>query len=117
MTINSNYVGVPPRTNVQQTVHDNSGKIAVGGAAGAATFATLRNSAKVSNKIVQTANNARGLQALNKSKILKIIANNKFLNNPVMRKIAGPLAGFAAFSSVVGSVAKVADTCNYIAEG
>jgi hypothetical protein len=50
----------------------------------------------------------------NKAKILKIFSKGRFLNNPIVKKIAGPLAGFAAISSVVGSAAKIADTCNYL---
>jgi len=120
-SVRTNYVGVPHRANYQQqaqkakqTVKENSGKVAVGGAVGTATFATLRNTSKVGNSITNLIKKSKIIQETNKAKILKIFSKGKFLNNPIVKKVAGPLAGFAAISSVVGSAAKIADTCNYL---
>ncbi len=117
----SNYVGVPHRAitreqvqRAKQRAQENSTEMAVGGAVGTATFATLKNSTKISNSAVKLVQESKLLQASKKAKILKIFGKAKFLKNPVVQKIAGPLAGFAALSSVVGSASKIADTCTYL---
>lgn len=117
----SNYVGVPHRAitreqvqRAKQRAQENSTEMAVGGAVGTATFATLKNSTKVGNSAVKLVQESKLLQASKKAKILKIFGKAKFLKNPVVQKIAGPLAGFAALSSVVGSASKIADTCTYL---
>lgn len=117
----SNYVGVPHRAitreqvqRAKQKAQENSTEMAVGGAVGTATFATLKNSTKIGNSAVKLVQESKLLQASKKAKILKIFGKAKFLKNPVVQKIAGPLAGFAALSSVVGSASKIADTCTYL---
>jgi len=110
------YTGVPSRGNAQQTVKENSGKIAAGGAVGAATFATIKNSTKVGNRIVQTVKTSQAIKAANKAKILQVFSKFKFFKNPIVQKAAGPLAAFASLSAVVGSVAKIADTCDYLTD-
>ena len=117
----SNYVGVPHRAitreqvqRAKQRAQENSTEMAVGGAVGTATFATLKNSTKIGNSAVKLVQESKLLQASKKAKILKIFGKAKFLKNPVVQKIAGPLAGFAALSSVVGSASKIADTCTYL---
>ena len=117
----SNYVGVPHRAitreqvqRAKQRAQENSTEMAVGGAVGTATFATLKNSTKIGNSAVKLVQESKLLQATKKAKILKIFGKAKFLKNPVVQKIAGPLAGFAALSSVVGSASKIADTCTYL---
>lgn len=120
-SVNSNYVGIPHRGvskeqvyRAKQNVKENSGEIAAGGAVGTATFATLRNSSKIGNSLTKLVQESKVIQASNKAKILKIFSKGHFLSNPIVKKIAGPLAGFAALSTVVGSAAKVADTCQYL---
>lgn len=117
----SNYVGVPHRAitreqvqRAKQRAQENSTEMAVGGAVGTATFATLKNSTKIGNSAVKLVQESKLLQASKKAKILKIFGKAKFLKNSVVQKIAGPLAGFAALSSVVGSASKIADTCTYL---
>lgn len=114
----SNYSGVPHRAisreQVKRHFEENSGEIAVGSGVGTATFATLRNSAKVGDRAVKLVNETKYIQAANKAKILKVFSKFKFLNNPVVRKLAGPLAGFAGLSTLFASTAKIADTCSYL---
>lgn len=116
--IKSTYVGVPHRAitreQVRQKVKDNSTEMAVGGTVGTATFATLKNSSKIGNSAVKLVQESKIIQASNKAKILKIFEKGKFFRHPMVKKIAGPLAGFAALSTVVGSASKIADTCSYL---
>ena len=56
----SNYVGVPHRAitreqvqRAKQKAQENSTEMAVGGAVGTATFATLKNSTKIGNSAVK----------------------------------------------------------------
>ena len=118
---NQSFVVVPHRgiskeqvQKAKQSVKENSTEMVVGGTVGAATFQTLRNGSRVGNSITKLIRESKLIQASNKAKILKIFEKGRFLRNPVVKKMAGPLAGFAALSTVVGSVAKVADTCQYI---
>ena len=120
-SIKSGYVGVPHRANykqqvqqAKQSVKENAGDIAVSGAVGTATFSALKNSSKIGNSAVKLVQESKLIQASNKAKILKIFSKGKFLSHPVVKKLEGPLASFAALSTVVGSAAKVADTCNYL---
>ena len=120
-SISNNYVGVPHRANykqqvkqVKQNVKENAGDIAAGGAVGTMTFSALKNSSKIGNSAVKIVQESKLIQASNKAKILKIFSKGKFLSHPAVKKLAGPLASFAALSTVVGSAAKVADTCNYL---
>lgn len=120
-SITPNYVGVPHRAitreqvqRAKQKVQENSTEMAVGGTVGTATFSTLRNSSKVTNSAVKLIQESKIIQASKKAKILKIFEKGRFLNHPVVKKIAGPLAGFAALSTVVGSASKIADTCTYL---
>lgn len=120
-SINSSYVGVPHRANYQQEVikakqkvKENTTDMIVGGTIGTATFGAMRNSSKVGNSIINLVKQSKALKAANKAKIIKIFEKGKFLNNPVVKKVAGPLAAFAALSTVVGSAAKIADTCQYL---
>lgn len=98
----------------KQGVRENSGEIAVGGAVGTATFSTLRNSSRIGNSAVKLVQESKLIQASKKAKILRIFERGKFMSHPIVRKIAGPLAAFAALSTVVASAAKIADTCQYI---
>lgn len=118
---NTTFVGVPHRgiskeqvQKAKQSVKENSTEMAVGGTVGAATFQTLRNGSRVGNSITRLIQETKLIKASNKAKILKIFEKGRFLNHPVVKKVAGPLAGFAALSTVVGSAAKIADTCQYI---
>ena len=118
---NTTFVGVPHRgiskeqvQKAKQSVKENSTEMAVGGTVGAATFQTLRNGSRVGNSINRLIQETKLIKASNKAKILKIFEKGRFLNHPVVKKVAGPLAGFAALSTVVGSAAKIADTCQYI---
>ena len=114
----SNYSGVPHRAisreQVRKSFEENSGEIAIGSGVGTATFAALRNSAKVSERTVKLVNETKYIQAANKAKILKVFSKFKFLNNPVVKKLAGPLAGFAGLSTLFASTAKIADTYSYL---
>lgn len=119
--VNFTYVGVPHRgispekvQRAKQTIKDNSTEMAVGGGVGAATFQTLRNGSKVGNSITKLIQESKVIQASNKAKILKIFEKSRFLRNPVIQKVAGPLAGFAGLSAVVGSATKIADTCQFL---
>lgn len=118
---NTTYTGIPHRgispermQKAKQTVKDNSTEMAVGGGIGAATFQTLRNGSKVGNSVTKLIQESKIIQASNKAKILRIFEKSRFLRNPVIQKIAGPLAGFAGLSAVVGSATKIADTCQYL---
>ena len=118
---NTTFVGVPHRgiskeqvQKAKQSVKENSTEMTVGGTVGAATFQTLRNGSRVGNSITRLIQETKLIKASNKAKILKIFEKGRFLNHPVVKKVAGPLAGFAALSTVVGSAAKIADTCQYI---
>lgn len=120
-SINTRFVGVPHRgiskeqvTKAKQSVKENSTEMVVGGTLGAGTFQALRNSSKIGNSAMKLIQESKLIQASNKAKILKIFEKGKFLKHPVVKKIAGPLAAFAALSTVVGSAAKIADTCQYI---
>lgn len=117
----NNYTGVPHRAinreqiqHAKQKVKENSTEMAVGGGVGAATFATIRNSSRIGNSAIKLVQESNAIKASNKAKILRIFQKSKFFRHPMVQKIAGPLAGFAALSSVVGSAAKIADTCNYL---
>ncbi len=119
--VNSTYVGIPHRgispekvQRAKQAVKDNSTEMAVGGGVGAATFQTLRNGSKIGNSVTRLIQESKIIKASNKAKILKIFEKSKFLRNPVIQKIAGPLAGFAGLSAVVGSATKIADTCQFL---
>lgn len=98
----------------KQTVKENSGEIAVGGAVGTATFETIRNSSRIGNSAAKLVQESKIIQASKKAKILKIFERGKFMSHPIVKKIAGPLSAFAALSAVFGSAAKVADTCQYL---
>ena len=118
---NTTFVGVPHRgiskeqvQKAKQSVKENSTEMAVGGTVGAATFQTLRNGSRVGNSMTRLIQESKIIKASNKAKILKIFEKCKFLKHPVVQKISGPLAGFAALSTVVGSAAKIADTCQYL---
>lgn len=118
-SVNSNSVACRGQyrdqmNRARQNVKENSGEIAVGGAVGTATFTTLRNSSRIGNSAVKLVQESQLIKASNKAKILKIFERGKFMSHPIVRKIAGPLASFAALSSVVGSAAKIADTCQYL---
>lgn len=119
--ITSNYKGVPHRAitreqmqRAKQKVQDNSTEMAVGGTVGTATFASIRNSTKIGNSAVRLVQESKVIQASKKAKILKIFEKGRFFKNPIVKKIAGPLATFAALSTVVGSASKIADTCTYL---
>ena len=99
---------------IKANIEDNSGKYAAGGGVGVATFGALRNSTKIGTRAVQTINESRILHAAKKAKILKIFSKFKFLRNPMVQKIAGPLAAFAGLSAVTGSAVKIVDTCQFL---
>ena len=60
-------------------------------------------------KAIQAEKQAQLLELLGKFKPLA-----KFTNNPIVRKVAGGLAGLSAATTLVGSTAKIADTYGFL---
>jgi hypothetical protein len=88
------------------------------GSAGVATFGALRNSSKIGNNIVRAIKTSKAIKVDKQTKLLKILSNikpvAKYVNNPIVKGAAGALAGLSAVTALVGSTAKIADTCNYL---
>ncbi|MCD8377944.1 MAG: hypothetical protein LUB59_04055 [Candidatus Gastranaerophilales bacterium] len=103
---------------MRQKVKDNSTEITIGGGAGMATFGTLRNSSKIGTSLVQAVKSSKTMKAQKQTQILELIAKfkplAKYVNNPIVKKSAGVLAGLSAATGLVGSSAKIADTCNFL---
>ena len=101
-----------------QRVKDNSTEITVGGGAGLATFGTLSKSSKIGNNLVNAVKTSKNIKAQKQAQILELIGKckpfAKFVKNPVVMKVAGGLAGLSAATTLVGSVAKIADTYGYL---
>ena len=109
---NNNY------QHVKEKVHDNSTQMTIDGSAGLATFGVIRNSGKIGNNVVRAIENSKAIKVDKQAKILKIISKckhiAKFANNPVVKGTAGVLGGLSAATALVGSTAKIADTCSYL---
>jgi hypothetical protein len=103
---------------VRQKVTDNSTEITVGGGAGLATFGTLRNSSKIGTSIVNAIKNSKNIKIEKQAQILKLLGKfkplAKHVNNPIFVKVAGGLAGLSAMTTLIGSSAKILDTCTYL---
>lgn len=106
------------RTKIGQKVKDNSTEMTVGGGAGVATFGTLSNSSKIGNSLVKAVKTSKKLKLEKQTQILELFAKfkpmAKYVNNPIVRKAAGGLAGLSAITTLAGSSAKIVDTCSYL---
>lgn len=114
---------IPYRSNqryqqARQTINDNSTQLAVEGGVGAATFGAIKNSGKIGKNVANAVKHSKLIQADKQAKLLKIIEKcepiAKYAKNPVVQKATGVLGGLFAATSLVGSTAKIADTCNYL---
>lgn len=99
-------------------VKDKSTEMQIGGGAGLATFGTLRNSSRIGNSLVKTIKSSNKIKAQKQAQLLELVAKFKpmarFANNPVVKKVAGGLAGLSAATGLVGSAAKIADTTSFL---
>lgn len=113
-----NYGSNQRYQQTRQTINDNSTQLAVEGGVGAATFGAIKNSGKLGKNVAQAVKNSKVIQADKQAKLLKIIEKcepiAKYAKNPVVQKATGVLGGLFAATSLVGSTAKIADTCNYL---
>lgn len=122
-TLTSSYNNISYGSNnryqqAKQTINDNSTQLAVEGGVGAATFGAIRNSGQIGKKVSQAVKGSKLIQADKQAKLLKIIEKcepiAKYAKNPIVKKATGVLGGLFAATSLVGSTAKIADTCNYL---
>lgn len=97
---------------------DNSTQLALEGTAGMAAFGTIRNSSKIGKNVVSAIKTSKMIKADKQAKLLKLAGDfkplAKYINNPVVKGVAGALAGLSAATALVGSTAKIADTCSYL---
>ena len=104
--------------NVKQKVHDNSTQMTIDGSAGLATFGVIKNSGKIGNNVVRAIENSKAIKVDKQAKLLKIMSRckplAKYANNPIVKGTAGVLGGLSAATALVGSTAKIADTCTYL---
>ncbi len=101
-----------------EKVRDNSTEITAGGGAGFATFATINQSSKIGNGLVKAVKGSKALKVEKQAQILELMSKfkplAKFTNNPIVKKVAGGLAGLSAATTLVGSTAKIADTYSFL---
>lgn len=101
-----------------QRVVDNSTGLTVGGGAGLATFGTISQSSKIGNGFVKAIKGSKAIKAQKQAQILELIGKckplAKYVNNPLVRKGAGFLAGASALTTLAGSTAKIVDTYGYL---
>ena len=104
--------------DIKQQINDNSTQMTREGAVGLATFGTIRNSSKIGNKFVNAVKTSKMIKADKQAKLLKLAGEfkplAKHINHPVVKGIAGVLAGLSAATALVGSTVKIADTANYL---
>ena len=113
--INNNRIGVSSRGNLTTTIKDNSDGIVEGGGAATVTLATINRSAEIGNKVTRAVSTSSRLSATRKADIIELFSKIKiFKRFPILKKVAGPLAKFAGLTTVVGAVAKIADTGNFV---
>ena len=94
-----------------------SNGMAYGGGAGAATFATIRNSSRIGNSLTKAIKNSRMIKVEKQTQLIDLLTKTRFARfakNPLVVKGAGLLAGMSAITSLIGSAAKISDTCNYL---
>lgn len=103
---------------IGQKVKDNSTELTVGGGAGLATFATIKNTSKIGNSLTRAIKSSKKIKVQKQAQLLELLGKfkplAKFTNNPMVRKAAGGLAGLSAITTLVGSSAKIVDTCSYL---
>ncbi len=103
---------------IGERVRDNSTEITAGGGAGLATFATLNQSSKIGNGLVKAVKTSKSIKDVKQAQILELLGKckplAKYVNNPIVRKITGGLAGLSAATTLVGSTAKIADTYGFL---
>ena len=113
------YTGQSDRKHIADAAKDNSTAMTIGGGAGVAAFGTIRESSRIGNCAVRLINTSKKIKADKQQKILRILENCKplagFAKNPIVRKVAGGLAGLSAATTLVGSTAKIADTYGFLA--
>jgi len=104
---------------MSESVRNNSTAMTIGGGAGVATFGTISQSSKIGTNVVKLINNSKKIKADKQAKILDILSHCKplagFAKNPIVRKVAGGLAGLSAATTLIGSSAKIADTYGFLA--
>ena len=104
--------------NIGQTIKDNSTEMTYGGGAGLATVGAFNQSAKVGSRISKVIQTSKNIKADKQAKILSLIEKcaplAKFAKNPVVKKVAGGLAGLSAATTLVGAGAKIVDTGGYL---
>lgn len=112
--IRSNSVTYTSDRNIKQTMKDNSTEMTLGGGAGVATFGTINQSSKIGNNVIKMVKSSNRIKADKQAKIINLLENSKyfakFAKNPIVKKVAGGLAGLSAATALVGSTAKIADT-------
>ena len=103
---------------IGQTVRDNSTELTVGGGAGLATFSTIKNSSRIGNSLVKAVKSSKAIKVQKQAQLLELMAKfkplAKYTNNPIVKGAAGGLAGLSAITTLVGSSAKIVDTCSYL---
>ncbi len=101
-----------------KNVKDKSTEMQIGGGAGLATFGTLRNSSRIGNSVVREIKRSSNIKVEKQAQLLELVGKFKplarFANNPVVKKVAGGLAGLSAVTGLVGSAAKIADTTTFL---
>ncbi|MBO6271868.1 hypothetical protein J6O48_03705 [bacterium] len=103
---------------IGQRVKDRSTELTMGGGAGVAAFGTLNQSSKIGNNLIKAVKTSKAIKAEKQAQLLKLLTKSgklaKFATNPIVVKVAGGLAGLSAATTLVGSVAKIADTYGYL---
>ncbi len=103
---------------IGERVRDNSTELTAGGGVGLATFGTINQSTKIGNGIVRAVKGTKAIQAKKQAQLLELMSKFKplarFTNNPIVKKVAGGLAGLSAATTLVGSTAKIADTYGFL---
>ena len=103
---------------IGQRVQDRSTELTMGGGAGVAAFGTLNQSSKIGNNLIKAVKTSKAIKAEKQAQLLKLLTKSgklaKFATNPIVVKVAGGLAGLSAATTLVGSVAKIADTYGYL---
>ena len=103
---------------IGQRVKDRSTELTMGGGAGVAAFGTLNQSSKIGNNLIKAVKTSKAIKAEKQAQLVKLLTKSgklaKFATNPIVVKVAGGLAGLSAATTLVGSVAKIADTYGYL---
>lgn len=112
------YSNSRPRPEFNQRAKNGSDEMLISGGAGIATFGALRNSSRIGNSLVSAVKTSKTIKATKQAQILKLLGKfkplSKYVNTPIVKGVAGGLAGMSALVGLAGSFAKISDTCSFL---